>query len=263
MRYDGWRDATLDLRAAHLGSAPGGGGYVSLAEGIRGGLTIANGVLIEKARGGTGDDTITGNEAANRLWGKAGEDVLHGRSGNDVLYGGGGADVLRGGRSDDRLYGGGNKDMLHGGSSDDRLYGGGNKDMLHGGSGDDRLYGGSGNDVIRGGSGADILTGGAGADRFDFNAAHHSNPDHADTIKDFQSGIDILDLRSIDADSTQAGNQAFDFIGRAQFSDAGQLRMTMSDGDPYVAADRDGDGHADMSIRLLSMTYLLGNDIML
>ena len=263
MRYDGWRDATLDLRAAHLESTPGGGGYVSSADGIRGGLTIANGVVIEKARGGTGDDTIKGNDSANRLWGKAGEDILHGRSGNDILYGGGNADVLRGGRGADQLYGGGSEDMLHGAGGGDKLHGGRGKDVLRGGSGDDKLYGGGGADVLRGGSGADILTGGAGADRFDFNTAQHSTPNHNDIIKDFQSGTDILDLRSIDADSTHAGNQAFSFIGRAQFSDTGQLRITMLGGDLYIEADHNGDGQADISIRLLGSTYLLGDDILL
>ena len=236
IRYDGWRDATIDLRAAHLDYAPGGGGYVSSAAGIRGGLTIANGVVIEKARGGTGDDLITGNEAANRLWGNDGEDVLRGGTGADRLHGGGGEDVLRGGRGADQLHGGGGEDVLRGGRGADQLHGGG---------------------------GADILTGGGGADRFDFNTAGHSKPNHFDTIKDFQSGTDLLDLRDIDADRTKAGNQAFELIGLAQFNDAGQLRMIMSDGDLYIEADRDGDGQADLSIRLLGTSYILSDDILL
>ena len=95
--YDGNRNATIDLRAAHLGYAEGSGGYVSHAKGIHGGFTIANGAVIENATGGRGADTLTGNEVANTLIGMTGRDVLSGLSGDDNLTGGGGADVLQGG----------------------------------------------------------------------------------------------------------------------------------------------------------------------
>ncbi|RYG94014.1 MAG: matrixin family metalloprotease, partial [Alphaproteobacteria bacterium] len=44
----------IDLRAATLRTAKGGGGWVSYADGIAGGFTIANGVVIEDATGGAG-----------------------------------------------------------------------------------------------------------------------------------------------------------------------------------------------------------------
>jgi hypothetical protein len=75
---------TIDLRAASLvGDAPGG--YVSWAPGIKGGFTIANGVVVENVIGGAGVDTVTGNEADN---------VFTGGGGNDVFNGGGGTDTL-------------------------------------------------------------------------------------------------------------------------------------------------------------------------
>ena len=102
----GARSNTIDLRAATLLAAPGGGGFVSYADGVRGGFTIANGVVIENAIGGNYADSIRGNQAANRLTGNAGHDKLWGLGGNNVLIGGAGNDVLNGGSGSDRLHGG-------------------------------------------------------------------------------------------------------------------------------------------------------------
>jgi len=104
--YDGARDALIDLRAASLKYEVGGGGRVSYAEGIFGGYTIANGVIIENARGGSGNDKLFGNDAANTLLGNAGKDLLVGGAGNDRLEGGAGDDWLDGGAGQDTLIGG-------------------------------------------------------------------------------------------------------------------------------------------------------------
>lgn len=106
MQGAGARSNTIDLRAATLLTAPGGGGFVSYPEGVRGGFTIAKGVVIENATGGNYADSIRGNGAANRLTGNGGDDKLWGLSGNDVLIGGAGNDVLNGGTGSDRLLGG-------------------------------------------------------------------------------------------------------------------------------------------------------------
>jgi serralysin len=110
---------TIDLRAATLQYAPGGGGWVSYAAGIHGGFTIANGVVIENATGGGLADTIRGNGAANLLTGLGGNDKLYGLGGKDRLLGGTGADTLDGGAGDDRLTGGGGADRLIGGAGAD------------------------------------------------------------------------------------------------------------------------------------------------
>ena len=74
--YDGRKNATIDLRAATLVNGdPIAGGAISKVDGIFGGLTIANGVVIENAAGGSGNDTIRGNSADNVLDGKAGDDT--------------------------------------------------------------------------------------------------------------------------------------------------------------------------------------------
>lgn len=104
----------IDLRAATLRTAKGGGGWVSYADGIAGGFTIANGVVIEDATGGAGADTLRGNNATNTLTGAAGFDRLFGLKGNDILLGGDGNDRLKGGWGDDTLTGGGGADQLRG-----------------------------------------------------------------------------------------------------------------------------------------------------
>lgn len=77
-------------------------------------------------------------------------------------------------------------DVLVGSAGNDQLFGFGSADRLDGGAGDDLLFGDAG---------ADTLTGGAGADRFAYRAVSDSNAtDGSDTITDFVSGTDKLDL---------------------------------------------------------------------
>lgn len=82
--------ATLDLRAATLRDETGGGGYLSSVNGINGGFTIADGVVIENAVGTRHADVITGNAANNRLTGKGGLDRISGLEGDDTLIAGDG-----------------------------------------------------------------------------------------------------------------------------------------------------------------------------
>lgn len=106
LRYNGSRSAILNLNAATLDSTPAAGGIPSYAQGIYGGFTIANRVVIENALGGNGADTITGNAVSNILSGRSGNDTITGGLGNDKMYGGAGADVVDGGWGADYLSGG-------------------------------------------------------------------------------------------------------------------------------------------------------------
>lgn len=108
--YGGTQNAQIDLTAATLDYSPTGGGVVSfvynlpgLAQSaeIKGGFTIANGVVIENATGGSGNDTLIGNSANNVLTGNGGKDVLLGRDGNDTIRGGDGLDVATLGAGND------------------------------------------------------------------------------------------------------------------------------------------------------------------
>jgi serralysin len=112
---------TINLRQATLEYEFGGGGWLSWADNIYGGYTIANGVLIEDAQGGAGDDGINGNNARNVLEGLGGGDRIYGRGGRDDLLGGAGRDALFGGTGNDDLIGGGGRDALYGGAGEDNF----------------------------------------------------------------------------------------------------------------------------------------------
>lgn len=112
IEHRGTQGATIDLRAATLRYEEGGGGRVSFADGVFGGFTIANGVVIENARSAGGADTLIGNEAANRLEAGGGVDLLVGLGGADALDGGAGDDWLAGGAGADTLTGGAGSDIF-------------------------------------------------------------------------------------------------------------------------------------------------------
>jgi Ca2+-binding RTX toxin-like protein len=136
-------------------------------------------------------------------------------------------------------------------------------DALTGGSGNDTLSGAGGNDTLTGGLGADSLAGTTGADRFDYNAVVESPPTLAqcDTIADFTSA-DLIDLSTIDARTDVAGNQSFDFIGSAGFSNAsGELRFSPGGGtNTIVAGDVDGDGQRDFHILITGAISFVAAD---
>ncbi len=161
--YKGNRPATIDLRAATLKDAPGGGGFISHADRVFGGFTIAHGVVIENATGGGGDDYLRGNSADNVIKGKGGHDIIKGGAGNDMLRGSAAGDTIAGGRG---------------------------RDSLNGGSGADVLKGEGSHDTLNGGRGRDTLIGGPGKDRFVFKEAPDSG--NVDTIVDFKPGRDEI-----------------------------------------------------------------------
>lgn len=245
--YNGGRDTTIDLRAATLDYEVGGGGFVSAADGVAGGYTIANGVVIENASGDRGADLIIGNSAGNRLTGG---------NGNDRIKGNSGADGIAGGNGNDRLFGGSGNDRLVGGNGNDRLYGNDGADKLFGNAGSDRFFGGKG---------VDVMIGGNGRDGFVFtNATDSGVGTSRDQINDFDRRYDIINLRGIDADSTSGGNDAFTFIGGGRFSDtAGEVRITERADGVIVTADIGGDGVGDFQIMVLGVNTLDARDFVL
>lgn len=74
------------------------------------------------------------------------------------------------------------------------ITGGAGADSLTGGSLVDTISGGIGADVITGGLGADSLTGGVGADTFVYALVTESNGTNTDTITDFTTGTDKLQV---------------------------------------------------------------------
>ncbi len=242
----------------------GGDDYISAGEGS------------DVVYGGDGKDTVSGGNGDDTLKGEAGDDSIAGDSGKDKLYGGDGADSLKGGDDGDFLDGGNGVDRLDGGAGNDtlygyagidRLYGQDGEDKLVGGDGDDTIYGGAGKDILYADAGADNLYGGTGADTFLFTSLDSStlNTIGRDDIYEFsQSENDILNISSIDADSTAHGGQAFLFIGSLDFSGrAGELRYVNSSSETYVYGDTDGNGSADFSFHIDGVVTLVSNDFIL
>jgi Ca2+-binding RTX toxin-like protein len=187
---------------------------------------------------GIGDINGTGNALNNHITGNSGANVISGRDGNDYLIGGGGTD---------------------------KIYGGADNDTLIGDAGNDTLSGGDGNDRVYGGAGADQVYGGLGADTFIFRSHTDSTPTSRDTIHDFsRSQGDKIDLSVVDARAGTAGDQAFTFIGTANFSGAeGQLRYTVSGTTALVYGDINGDKISDFHFQVKPTSSLLATDFVL
>ena len=86
--------------------------------------------------------------------------------------------------------------MLSGGKGGDEMIGRGGNDQLRGDDGDDLLIGGNGNDLLNGGRDNDILEGGPGRDSFVIGRKSGN-----DTIRDFVSGKDFINVRALQFDS--------------------------------------------------------------
>jgi serralysin len=110
--------------------------------------------------------------------------------------------------------------------------------------------GGDGDDVLIGGLGGDRLIGGAGADRYVFETLGDSRNAGPDLITHLDAQ-DVIDISAIDADTGQAGDQAFTLVGQFD-GHAGQATLSF-DADARATAlmlDVDGDGHADFTLEI-------------
>ncbi|CAN7447979.1 calcium-binding protein [Caulobacter sp. LjRoot300] len=105
-------------------------------------------------------------------------------------------------------------------------------DQLIGSTLGDVVQGGSGVDTLIGGAGGDALFGGAGADTFKYLAVAESGLSAADTIFDFQSGVDKIDLSGVHAAGVGSYGVAY-----------------TSDGS-FLFVETNGDGVNDMLIQL-------------
>ncbi|MDE5447199.1 hypothetical protein GWG65_39025 [Bradyrhizobium sp. CSA207] len=125
---------------------------------------------------------------------------IYGTPGHDSIAGGGSIpQTIYGGAGDDTLNGTGVNDTIFGGSGNDTIKGNNGDDLIYGGSGRDDIDGSNENDTIIGGFGPDQLTGGNGNDVFVYLSAADSRAGRFDTITDFRSGADRIDLTAIGA----------------------------------------------------------------
>jgi serralysin len=108
------------------------------------------------------------------------------------------------------------------------------RDLLLGNDASNLLSGLAGDDVLNGRVGADTLLGGGGADIFRL-----WNVEKGDTVADFESNIDKLDLSGSGVD--------FTFIGSTAFTgSAGELRFA----DDQLQGDTNGDLFADLLVTI-------------
>jgi Ca2+-binding RTX toxin-like protein len=251
---------------------------------------------VENVTGSAFADQIVGNGADNVLKGLAGNDTLVGLGGDDTFVGGAGADRFQGDNGVDTAdYGGSAQgvtvNLLFGtGSSGDaqgdtyetvenvagskfadQILGDGNANVLRGGGGDDHLFGLAGSDTLFGGKGVDTLEGDNGQDVFAFTRTDESAADReigSDVIADFhQSQGDRINLSAIDADPSDAADDAFVFLGQSGevFDAPGQLSFISSETSTIVLANTVGgsDSLAEMAILIDGQVDLTANDFVL
>ncbi|MGG5822157.1 calcium-binding protein [Falsiroseomonas sp. HW251] len=229
------------------------------------GNELANGIT-----GLAGNDTLKGMDGNDVLTGAGGNDSLHAGSGNDWVYAGTGNDYVQGAAGNDFLYGNdkvyGNdgNDVVVGDAGNDEVQGGTGNDTVSGGTGDDTVYGNDGNDMIYGSAGWDHLWGGAGVDYFSYTSIADSNAFGMDVIKDFEKGVDRINLSPMDANSTVAGNQAFGFTGTgAMFGSAGDVWIKEDTEGSLTGTAIYGDLNADFVIFVEGLTGLTASDFIL
>jgi serralysin len=226
-------------------------------------------------------EVVIGTQRNDRIVTDFGDQTLNGGSGNDVfvMLDGKFIDDVDGGNGIDRLdlrdisnaganinlttgtweiggLGGpetvANVEVIVGTQANDTVAGSTVAETMLGGAGTDRLNGAGGNDVLTGGAGRDVLIGGGGFDRFDFNALAESGKTSAtrDAILGFTHLQDDLDFSTIDARASVAGNQAFTFIGGANFTTEGQIRAVQAGADTILEINTKGVNGAEMTVEL-------------
>ena len=242
-----------------------GDDYVSVGKGND---SVNAGAGDDVVYGDDGDDILRSGDGTDVVYGASGNDYIKGDDGNDFLFGGDGLDTIFGGKHDDVINGGAGDDTINGQwhddtihgndgndvvigyTGDDVVYGDAGDDKVYGASGNDTLYGGDGNDflsgyndddILDGGAGRDILFGGAGADIFAFSRLSDSTQSASDRIKDFEVGVDNIDLSGLgftgldtDGGGTEAGELR---IAYSSSSDRTYVRSDQGDFDFFLNGD--------------------------
>lgn len=193
--------------------------------------TFGSPVTIDFTQGQAGINR-QGNSAANDIVGTDNRDTLNGRGGND------------------RITGQNGNDRLNGAYGNDTLMGGSGQDFLSGGGGKDQLSGGDGSDILVGGAASDILSGGAAKDMFVFTAVAQGK----DTITDFNTSEDVIDLRQIFAQTAFAGTANPDGFKQ-------MVRVEQVGTNTEVRIDADGVGAGTTFKTLASLTGVSASSV--
>lgn len=231
-------------------------------------FTLAAGMAVERliVAATAGGLRITGNELANTFFGGSGSDTLTGGAGNDRFYlqtpgdrviesAGGGTDLIVTSFNFSLISTPEVEGLLGTGTTGLRLTGNGLRNNITGTTGADVLTGGAGGDMLRGG--VDKMR-----DTFVFTASTDSLFNLGrDTVYDFATGRDIIDLSAIDPNAGLAGNQSFGFAGIT--ATALSIWTAAVSGSLWVYADVTGDSVADMEIRLVGVASVVVADFLL
>ncbi len=245
----------------------------------------------DRLEGGTGDDELNGGSGNDFLVGGGGGDTdnLRGSLGDDTYQvqdsadvveelANQGSDLIRTGldyvlpANVERLVilasarnatGNGLDNTIVGTGGGDSISGLDGADTLRGGSGLDTILGGSGIDRIDGGAGKDTMTGGADKDTFEFRflADFNTTRATADVITDFDKAAgEKIQINLIDANTNTVGDDDFEWIASNAFSGtAGELRFQQVGSSTFVEGDVNGDGVADLVIKLNGLIALTSN----
>ncbi len=211
-----------------------------------------------------GDDIINGNAGRDLIDGGEGNDTLDGGDDKDEMFGGLGDDTYIIGKGDkifenagegtDTVQAEGNiklddnfenavlmasekgkgkvkgndlDNVITGSADEEKLDGRDGDDTIDGGEGDDRIRGGDGGDILMGGNGEDDLDGGDGGDIFVFD---DDGAGDIDTIRDFEIGVDTIDLSGL------PNFTGFDAVAANAVDDGKNVILTGMDGGQLVIA---------------------------
>lgn len=244
-----------------LTSASGGETMVSAG----GDDAIFGGSDADNILAGAGRDMIFAGAGADRVIAGDGDDFIHAGAGADIVFGGAGDDtfVAEVGDGNDIYYGDGFND----GAGTDTLDmsqmtvsvtvdlgtdGNARGSAYSAQTGHDTLWNfenvitGSGDDVITANNAVNIIDGGDGHDIFRFTSAQAAD---GDLLQSFQPG-DIIDLSTMDADATAAGNQAFTLTSAA-LTGPGQVMVSHAthDGDTFTVVEGNVTGGAEADFK--------------
>ncbi|CUH76612.1 calcium-binding protein [Tropicibacter naphthalenivorans] len=180
---------------------------------------------------------------------------MYGLGGNDTLYSWTADDTVLGGNGNDAINGRAGNDYLDGGADDDYIWGDLDNDFIIGGTGADTLQGGTGRDVYYGGargSGAD-----GDVDTFRFYSGDMGVGATRDVIRDFEDGVDLIDLSGFSG--------TFTFIGATRFTGAGMEIQAgvLGSGNTLIRIDTNGDSNVDEELLLLGSQTLTADDFVL
>ena len=260
----------------------GSGNDTIFGESSTPGFPIIGGVTVNLG----GNDVIDGRAGNDRILGQVGNDALTGGLGNDTIDGGSGIDTalfntvaasvfvdLQGiagtdlGQGLAEAIGQGIDQMafierVTGSQLADTILGDIAANRFSGGGGNDVLNGRGGNDTLTGGIGKDILLGGIGKDTYDFNTANELSTANAQTdiIRKFEAG-EKIDLSTIDADATLAGNQDFVFQTTA-LTGASQITFAQVGPNTIISGSTDADAAAEFVIVLNGLFTLTAADFL-